>query len=124
MSIDAGSLPRVPTLLRVRTSSGDARLVLWRDGAAHDLSAAEDTRLHTLDRLLSISRHEIVHALEEGNVGDLPQLDPEHLDWLSPVESQEVWAAGVTYLRSRDARLEESSAKSAYELVYVAERPE
>jgi 2-dehydro-3-deoxy-D-arabinonate dehydratase len=44
---------------------------------------------------------------------------------VAPIDRQEVWAAGVTYLRSRDARMEEStSAKSAYDLVYEAERPE
>jgi 2-dehydro-3-deoxy-D-arabinonate dehydratase len=43
----------------------------------------------------------------------------------APVDRQEVWAAGVTYLRSRDARMEESvAAKSAYDLVYEADRPE
>jgi 2-dehydro-3-deoxy-D-arabinonate dehydratase len=43
----------------------------------------------------------------------------------APVDRQEVWAAGVTYLRSRDARMEESvSAKSAYDLIYEADRPE
>ncbi len=43
----------------------------------------------------------------------------------APVDRQEVWAAGVTYRRSRDARMEEStSAKSAYDLVYEAARPE
>jgi 2-dehydro-3-deoxy-D-arabinonate dehydratase len=43
----------------------------------------------------------------------------------APIDNQEVWAAGVTYLRSRDARMEESeSAKSAYDLVYEADRPE
>lgn len=43
----------------------------------------------------------------------------------APVDRQEVWAAGVTYLRSRNARMEEStSAKSAYDLVYEADRPE
>ncbi len=43
----------------------------------------------------------------------------------APIDRQEVWAAGVTYLRSRDARMEESvSAKSAYDLVYEADRPE
>ena len=41
-----------------------------------------------------------------------------------PIDRQEVWAAGVTYLRSRDARMEESSQKSVYDLVYEAERPE
>ena len=44
---------------------------------------------------------------------------------LAPVGSQEVWASGVTYLRSRDARMEESeNAKTAYDRVYEAERPE
>jgi 2-dehydro-3-deoxy-D-arabinonate dehydratase len=44
---------------------------------------------------------------------------------LLPIGSQEVWAAGVTYQRSRVARMEESvSAKSAYDLVYDAPRPE
>ena len=36
----------------------------------------------------------------------------------------EVWAAGVTYQRSRSAREEESAAASVYELVYDADRPE
>jgi 2-dehydro-3-deoxy-D-arabinonate dehydratase len=46
---------------------------------------------------------------------------------LAPVESQEVWAAGVTYYRSRTARVEESQkggASSFYDRVYEAERPE
>ena len=44
---------------------------------------------------------------------------------LTPVESQEVWAAGVTYLRSREARMVESEfSASAYDRVYDAERPE
>ena len=37
---------------------------------------------------------------------------------------QEVWAAGVTYLRSRDARKEESSVADMYQKVYEADRPE
>jgi 2-dehydro-3-deoxy-D-arabinonate dehydratase len=42
-----------------------------------------------------------------------------------PLGTQEVWAAGVTYQRSKVARMEESvSAKSAYDLVYDAARPE
>lgn len=43
----------------------------------------------------------------------------------TPVESQEVWAAGVTYLRSRQARMAESEfSASAYDRVYEATRPE
>ncbi len=46
---------------------------------------------------------------------------------LAPVSSQEVWAAGVTYLRSRAARMEESrdaGGGSFYDRVYDAPRPE
>lgn len=47
--------------------------------------------------------------------------------WLAPIQSQEVWAAGVTYLRSRDARMEESKDAGGgtfYDRVYDADRPE
>jgi 2-dehydro-3-deoxy-D-arabinonate dehydratase len=46
---------------------------------------------------------------------------------LAPVVSQEVWAAGVTYYRSRNARMEEShdaGGGSFYDRAYAAERPE
>jgi len=46
---------------------------------------------------------------------------------LAPIEGQEVWAAGVTYYRSRGARMEESKDAGGgnfYDRVYSAERPE
>ncbi len=46
---------------------------------------------------------------------------------LAPIVGQEVWAAGVTYYRSRNARIEESKdagGGSFYDRVYAAERPE
>jgi 2-dehydro-3-deoxy-D-arabinonate dehydratase len=44
---------------------------------------------------------------------------------LPPIEAiQEVWASGVTYLRSRDARKAESTVADVYQKVYEAERPE
>ncbi len=46
---------------------------------------------------------------------------------LAPIQSQEVWAAGVTYLRSRDARIDESKDAGGgtfYDRVYDAVRPE
>ena len=45
----------------------------------------------------------------------------------APIESQEVWAAGVTYYRSRAARIEESKDAGSgdfYDRVYSADRPE
>ncbi|HEY3989403.1 MAG TPA: fumarylacetoacetate hydrolase family protein [Acidobacteriaceae bacterium] len=52
---------------------------------------------------------------------------PELKDMLPPIGSQEVWAAGVTYYRSRSARMEESKDAGGgtfYDRVYSAERPE
>ncbi|HUQ66956.1 MAG TPA: fumarylacetoacetate hydrolase family protein [Flavitalea sp.] len=52
---------------------------------------------------------------------------PSEDEILPPIDEQEVWAAGVTYLRSKTARMEESAgsgADSFYDLVYKAERPE
>ena len=49
---------------------------------------------------------------------------PDGLQVLAPAGAQPVWAAGVTFRRSRDARLEESRGLDAYDKVYLAERPE
>jgi 2-dehydro-3-deoxy-D-arabinonate dehydratase len=45
---------------------------------------------------------------------------------LAPIHAPEIWCAGVTYERSRDARLEEAKtdARDVYALVYEADRPE
>ena len=54
--------------------------------------------------------------------GAIPLSD---VDLLAPVDQQEIWAAGVTYKRSKAARMEESeAAASCYDRVYVSERPE
>jgi 2-dehydro-3-deoxy-D-arabinonate dehydratase len=52
---------------------------------------------------------------------------PQAEQLLAPIGSQEVWAAGVTYFRSRSARMEESKdagGGSFYDRVYSAVRPE
>lgn len=45
-------------------------------------------------------------------------------DLLAPIDDQQVWAAGVTYSRSLEARMEESREPDVYDRVYAAERPE
>ncbi len=55
----------------------------------------------------------------------VPGFDPTTI--LAPVGGQEVWAAGVTYFRSRKARMEESKGAGGgdfYDRVYTAKRPE
>ncbi len=55
----------------------------------------------------------------------LPTADPSAGDLLPPLEPMhEVWASGVTYLRSREARQAESEVGDVYARVYNAERPE
>jgi 2-dehydro-3-deoxy-D-arabinonate dehydratase len=62
--------------------------------------------------------------LEQAARAELPEYPAADVRLLAPIQSQEVWAAGVTYLRSREARVEEATEKSVYERVYYAERPE
>jgi 2-dehydro-3-deoxy-D-arabinonate dehydratase len=56
-----------------------------------------------------------------------PAEDFSSVQVLAPIENQEVWASGVTYYRSRSARMEESKDAGGgdfYDRVYSAERPE
>jgi 2-dehydro-3-deoxy-D-arabinonate dehydratase len=65
-------------------------------------------------------------------LGALPRLEQMDVETVesnlrAPIGHQEVWAAGVTYFRSRDARMEEARAAGGgdfYDRVYDAERPE
>jgi 2-dehydro-3-deoxy-D-arabinonate dehydratase len=73
-----------------------------------------------LKKLLSLSAQEIDQSLTtvqtagEATGEQLAPIEPDH----------EVWASGVTYSRSRDAREAETEVKSVYDRVYDAERPE
>lgn len=58
-------------------------------------------------------------------LASLPTAEAATGELLAPVEPRhEIWAAGVTYLRSREARTAESHVKDVYERVYDAPRPE
>jgi len=61
-------------------------------------------------------------------IRDLEPTPPEAINnAIAPIGSQEVWAAGVTYRRSREARMDEAKAAGGgdfYDRVYDAERPE
>lgn len=72
---------------------------------------------------LRLSRSQLDVALSQVKESDLrtPLTD---VTMKAPIDWQEVWCAGVTYMRSRDARMEESQAKSVYDIVYEADRPE
>lgn len=85
-----------------------------------DLTDAGVRRMAELLERAGIGDH--LTRLSEAGVRRHP-LDDVRL--LTPVESQEVWAAGVTYLRSKEARIQESDfSADAYDHVYDAARPE
>ena len=68
---------------------------------------------------------ELPQADLRGVLQALPTGDEAQGPLLAPVEpTQEVWASGVTYLRSRDARKSESATADVYDKVYAAKRPE
>ena len=102
------------------TSEPGVRIGLVDAGSVRDLTAAG---VHRLDELLE--RADLAEQLARVRRADLPAWPLEQVQLLTPVESQEVWAAGVTYLRSKQARMEESDFSArAYDHVYEAARPE
>ena len=80
---------------------------------------------NSLDTLLS--RDDLPEYLAEFIAGTKPTTNLAYGEVLAPIENQEVWAAGVTYFRSRGARMEEAKDAGGgdfYDRVYSAERPE
>src|SRR5499426_1460585 len=78
------------------------------------------------DVLVNRNDHETVLTSMTRRATPLPDFSPA-TDALAPIGSQEVWAAGVTYYRSRTARMEESKTTGGddfYDRVYHAPRPE
>ncbi len=79
--------------------------------------------LFSLSMLLELRREASLSLLQSLASHTAPAAE-DRAD-LPPIEAnQEVWASGVTYLRSRDARKAESQSADVYERVYDAERPE
>src|SRR5262249_21918419 len=98
--------------------SGAAGAVVVTERGAHPL--AQDVH-----ELLALSAAEFRAAVESALAGD-PVPPPTEADLRAPVSRlTDVWAAGVTYERSRAARMEESvNEADIYDRVYDAERPE
>jgi 2-dehydro-3-deoxy-D-arabinonate dehydratase len=108
-------------LCRFTSGSDDVRLGLVADDATVlDLTLAGLTRLTPL-----LESADPVAELQGAARGKLPRLALAEVRLCAPVERQEVWAAGVTYLRSKAARMAESDfSATAYDRVYAADRPE
>ena len=106
-------------LCRFQNASGEVRVgQIVDESGVVDLSAAGIVSVTEL--LEDESRVARVESL-----ADVQTLQLSEVTLLTPVEQQEVWAAGVTYLRSKKARMEESDfSANAYDQVYDAPRPE
>lgn len=121
-------------LCRFHLPENGARLGLVSGDTVYDLTASSTPELASLAALLDASLHTPISAiLERLSLNALPvysfadlqhelSADAPHL--LPPLDRQEVWAAGVTYAWSREARVREAVAKDVYVKVYDAERPE
>jgi 2-dehydro-3-deoxy-D-arabinonate dehydratase len=109
------------------------RLGAWIDDTVYDLSATGERHLVSLSVLIEALGAKGPQALTGIDLAAVPTYtyqslnrapapDAPHL--LAPVDRQEVWAAGVTYAWSREARVREAVSKEIYVKVYEAERPE
>jgi 2-dehydro-3-deoxy-D-arabinonate dehydratase len=108
-------------IVRFQEPGAEPRLGLIEPDAPTRVFELED------DDVLSVLRGN--RALTERTIEalDVETLElPPPFDLLAPLVPPETWAAGVTYERSRDARVDESrvEAGDVYSLVYDAERPE
>jgi len=113
----------IPTASSRSASTSASTGLISEDGqSVFDLTAAG---LPGLSELLD--QDDLVERLRGvlGRASEVPQFPIAQVRLLAPVERQEVWAAGVTYLRSKSARMEESDfSATAYDRVYDAPRPE
>lgn len=104
----------------IRLTVATSGLLLEKD--ARTVRAAAD---FTLDRLFTAA--DPAAAAAAAYSSGAPLAAPSETSLRAPIESQEVWAAGVTYLRSKSARMAESKdagGGSFYDRVYDADRPE
>jgi 2-dehydro-3-deoxy-D-arabinonate dehydratase len=106
---------------KIKSDPQDIRIGLVADDSTVlDLTAAGIKQLFLL-----LEEEDLLRRLEDLVRQKLPSMALAEIQLLAPVERQEVWAAGVTYLRSKKARMEESDfSATAYDRVYEAERPE
>jgi 2-dehydro-3-deoxy-D-arabinonate dehydratase len=108
-------------LCRFLNARSEVRVgLLQANGTLLDLSA------EGIDRISSLLEFDgLMTQLSNLAKQNLPYHDLRDVRLLAPVERQEIWAAGVTYLRSKKARMEESDfSATAYDRVYEAPRPE
>lgn len=110
-------------LAKVRLADGSVRVASVENQTVKLLDLSRSGTIHCLgDILREDDPVALARLLIDEAAGPLPA---GAVRFLAPIDSQEVWAAGVTYKRSQIARMEESEAgASHYDKVYTAPRPE
>jgi 2-dehydro-3-deoxy-D-arabinonate dehydratase len=112
-------------LCKVQTGAGEARVGVLAEGHVRLLDLESHIGMHGLSDILHADLPaNVAHDLIDDAAGTVPL---HELTLLAPIDRQEVWAAGVTYKRSRQARERESAGAggaSFYDKVYTAARPE
>ena len=88
------------------------------DGRFHRLLGTDDPMAFLRGEVFGFDKSPVVpvdpYSLELGG----------GLTLIAPIDPPEVWGAGVTYERSRDSHMKESTVRDVYDLVYAAHRPE
>jgi len=121
-SLDCSKGERVGLCYFVADSSEESRFGLVSGDRVIDL--AQSGGPASLTEALQLTADELRAALKAVPEGPHVAMPFGSVALTAPIDQQEVWAAGVTYMRSRDARMEESSQKDVYDRVYDADRPE
>ncbi len=122
-----------PLVVRYFQPGDGPRLGVLRGETVHDISHCfpalvnvfRDSVGDVAGLIAAVSRagDDATRRFPASDLDNAPAADVAH--WLPPVDEQEVWAAGVTYLDSRRARQEEAAdGGDVYARVYTAERPE
>jgi 2-dehydro-3-deoxy-D-arabinonate dehydratase len=101
--------------------AGSARWAFERDGAWHSLQRSLDELLTEVDLAAAARAAAGAVLCRSDEVSAQPGEGPHYL---APIESQEAWAAGVTYKRSQEARKVEAGGADYYDRIYLSERPE
>jgi 2-dehydro-3-deoxy-D-arabinonate dehydratase len=112
-------------LCRFESANGVAFGVL-KDGWLHDLTSVDPVGFRDLDGAYSKAGAEssaLTSLLEDG-MKKAKKIPYEERLLKIPLQTMEIWAAGVTYLRSRNARETETKSKGIYDYIYSAVRPE
>lgn len=103
------------------------RLAVANESGTYDLTAAKPQLRSFRDLASAASVAEVApDAIASRHLRSNNELSEERLEsnWIDPVTADEVWAAGVTYQISEEAREEESDMPEMYLNVYDADRPE